>query len=175
MRKIKFRAWDGENYHHEVNLNNSGQVMVMINGKYAGHNDWPVEQYTELKDKNGKDKYPGDIKLVYEVEPIYEMLGEPQNGKSHVDTEIKTYREVIEFEKEIAENYLGEYYDREDIFENFGISEDADEEEIQECIIDTFIEAGAEVSTIQDILDLMNYGLIIGTVHENPELLKKEI
>lgn len=66
MREIKFRAWDKKRKRMfaVTTLNASGAVSVFIDddGLYL----LPAEQielmqYTELKDKNGKEIYEGDI------------------------------------------------------------------------------------------------------------------
>ena len=68
MREIKFRCWDNE---ANVMLSDisDGMMIQMNSGKvgwYDDHGDfeeknYPLMQFTGLKDKNGKEAYDGDI------------------------------------------------------------------------------------------------------------------
>lgn len=64
IREIKFRAW-GNNIKEYMSQSFDGEVEIAnvtrILGDLIDQGNWVVEQYTGLKDKDGKEIYEGDI------------------------------------------------------------------------------------------------------------------
>ena len=65
MRELKFRAWYKPEKKMIYNIQNEFEERIELGmdcfSDYLKNDDFIVEQYTGIKDKNGKEIYEGDI------------------------------------------------------------------------------------------------------------------
>jgi uncharacterized phage protein (TIGR01671 family) len=59
MRTIKFRCWDEDRMIFNPMIDFTGEYPTVV--EWEEFMDYPIMQYTGLKDKNGKEIYEGDL------------------------------------------------------------------------------------------------------------------
>jgi uncharacterized phage protein (TIGR01671 family) len=80
MREIKFRVWDGNKYNSLAKALSRELVYEDEYSLEINFNECTLEQYTGLKDRNGKDIYEGDIVTWY-------INGHTRTGRVFYDTQ----------------------------------------------------------------------------------------
>ena len=147
MREIKFRAWDGK-YNEMIYLENSGLQYFDFEGGYSlgftvdGYKDFwaheryesttkqasefPIMQYTGLKDKNGVEIYDGDVvefRANYTSKPCGYMKAEVVIGIYKLELHAEN-GEVYDAEEETDEfpyahcEVIGNIYENPELLNN---------------------------------------------------------
>ena len=81
MRELKFRAWDGKKMIEDAIPTSETSIIELFEYEWQETEVKAVEQYTGLKDKNGKEIYDGDILLDDIGEPCEPWTVKFDDGK----------------------------------------------------------------------------------------------
>ena len=116
MREILFRAWDKvskkyrefDGMHDTMTINEDGKVEYYNLQNGSGGDEYILEQFTGLVDRNGKRVFEGDIIHVDNYDDGWNSTVEFKGGAFAVDVEGKDYDYTaigwIEYEVEIIGN-----------------------------------------------------------------------
>ena len=120
MRQFKFRAWSNEHnrYCDFVTLDEDGRWIGWIKGSgvYLTTADIILEQYTGLKDNDGKEIYEGDV--------LWWEHYNGMNGKMYEHkAEVYYDEKLAEYFVSYADTSLGELIMEEEVYINTNIHE----------------------------------------------------
>jgi uncharacterized phage protein (TIGR01671 family) len=126
MRDFKFRAWDKENKEwlrggHLVSciLHDSKRITVVGTGK-GDYDEWEypsevdIQQYTGLKDKNGKEVYEGDI--LEDTYNIFEVVWVEKDAKFKLRHRGR-FIEYPEWNRGVTMEVIGNIYENQELLQ----------------------------------------------------------
>lgn len=159
MRELKFRAWSKSEKKMIYNIHTEFEERIELGidcfSDYLRNDDFIVEQYTGLKDADGKEIYERDI-----VEYVFNVR----------EAEVSAIGEVCFFENQ------GVYGMKNVKYNNQGLRRLCDIE--NERAGEVFCSSGYDNTGEDQTLIFADYYFveddmeILGNIHENPELLE---
>lgn len=113
MKELKFRAWDGKKMIEDVVPASETSIIEFYEYEWQETEVKAVEQYTGLKDKNGKEIYEGDILIDDCGEPLEYWTVKYEYGKFVGETQ-----GVIEDVYELTDlKVIGNVHENDDLLE----------------------------------------------------------
>ena len=99
MREILFRAWDKvsnkyrefDGMHDTMTINEDGKVEYYNLQNGSGGDEYILEQFTGIKDRNGKMIFEGDIVHIDNYDEGWDSTVEFKGGAFAVDVEGREY------------------------------------------------------------------------------------
>ena len=126
MREILFRAWDKvskkyrefDGMHDTMTINEDGKVEYYNLQNGSGGDEYILEQFTGIKDRNGKMIFEGDIVHIDNYDEGWDSTVEFKGGAFAVDVEGREYDYTAIGWTEYEAVVIGNIHDNPDLIAN---------------------------------------------------------